>query len=126
MGTIEDVRNAGGPLIAYSDSLREMTLALKRFHERAVATLLDRIDRKTEFALEALRELSRDGRPDLAMVVFAESDTVGHHYWRDHDPDSPRHDPAAPKSCRARASRARSSGTKSTGCSSFWRRAAPA
>jgi len=66
------------------------------FHERAVETLLARIERKERFALEALRELSRaDGRPELAMVVFSESDTVGHHYWRDHDPASPRHDPAA-------------------------------
>jgi hypothetical protein len=28
------------------------------------------------------------------MIVFSESDTAGHHYWRDHDPSSPRHDPA--------------------------------
>jgi hypothetical protein len=27
--------------------------------------------------------------------VFSESDTVAHHYWRDHDAASPRHDPAA-------------------------------
>ena len=66
------------------------------FHERAVETLLARIERKERFALEALRELSSTGgRPDLAMVVFSESDTVGHHYWRDHDPASPRHDPTA-------------------------------
>ena len=66
--------------------------------ERAVETLLTRIDRKTAFALEALRQLraSRGGvRPDLMTVVFSESDTVGHHYWRDHDPNSPRHDPTA-------------------------------
>ncbi len=36
--TIEDVRNAGGPLIAYSDSLREMTLALKRFLRQRLYT----------------------------------------------------------------------------------------
>jgi len=67
------------------------------FHERAVDTLLRRIERKTGFALAALEAmLRRDGaRPDLAMIVFSESDTVGHHYWRDHDPASPRHDPAA-------------------------------
>jgi predicted AlkP superfamily phosphohydrolase/phosphomutase len=67
------------------------------FHERAVDTLLARVDRKTGFALEALRRLAETGggRPDLAVVVFSESDTVGHHYWRDHDPASPRHDPAA-------------------------------
>jgi predicted AlkP superfamily phosphohydrolase/phosphomutase len=68
------------------------------WHERAVGRLLDRIDRKTAFALEALARLrARAGgeRPDLVAVVFAESDTVAHHFWRDHDPDSPRHDPSA-------------------------------
>jgi predicted AlkP superfamily phosphohydrolase/phosphomutase len=66
------------------------------WHERAVATLLERIERKAAFACEAMARLEREGRrADLAAVVFAESDTVAHHYWRDHDPASPRHDPAA-------------------------------
>jgi predicted AlkP superfamily phosphohydrolase/phosphomutase len=68
------------------------------FHERALPTLLDRIASKTRFALEALRVLREQAggeRPDLMVIVFSESDTVGHHYWRDHDPDSPRHDPKA-------------------------------
>ncbi len=68
------------------------------FHERAVETLLRRIERKTAFALEALSQLrARSGgaRPDLMVVVFSESDTVSHHYWRDHDLASPRHDPTA-------------------------------
>ena len=68
------------------------------FHERAAATLLGRIEAKTQFALTALEEMKRENRgqrPDLFTVVFSESDTVGHHYWRDHDPDSPRHDPGA-------------------------------
>jgi predicted AlkP superfamily phosphohydrolase/phosphomutase len=66
------------------------------FHETAVATLLARIERKTEFARIALEEMKADGgRPELMWVVFSESDTVGHHYWRDHDPGSPRHDPHA-------------------------------
>lgn len=67
------------------------------FHERAIETLLARIERKTDFALTALEEMqARDGRrPDLVTIVFAESDTVGHHYWRDHDAASPRHDPSA-------------------------------
>jgi predicted AlkP superfamily phosphohydrolase/phosphomutase len=65
------------------------------FHERAALTLLDRVDRKLDFTLEALgRMRSRDSGalPALTMVVFSESDTVGHHYWRDHDAHSPRHD----------------------------------
>lgn len=66
------------------------------WHERAVERLLERIDTKTAFTLEALDHLRCQGRgPDLAAVVFAESDTVAHHYWRDHDPASPRHDPGA-------------------------------
>ena len=67
------------------------------FHERALGSLLTRIDRKTKFALEALEQL-REGSsrsPDLFAIVFSESDTVGHHYWRDHDSTSPRHDPGA-------------------------------
>ncbi|MFP6639021.1 MAG: alkaline phosphatase family protein, partial [Myxococcota bacterium] len=70
----------------------------KDFHETAVETLLSRIERKTRFALTALEEMQREygrPRPELAIVVFSESDTVGHHYWRDHDPASPRHDPGA-------------------------------
>jgi len=67
------------------------------FHERAVGTLLARIESKKRFALESLRAIRDDvdARPDLAVIVFSESDTVGHHYWRDHDPASPRHDASA-------------------------------
>ena len=66
------------------------------WHERAAATLLTQVDRKAGFALEALRQLREAGRdPALMVVVFSESDTVAHHFWRDHDPRSPRHDPTA-------------------------------
>jgi len=68
------------------------------FHERAASTLLARIERKCDFALEALAQVraQRAGAPpSLTMIVFSESDTVGHHYWRDHDPRSPRHDETA-------------------------------
>lgn len=68
------------------------------FHERAVETLLGRVDRKRDFALEAIeqaRHAAGGAMPALTMVVFSESDTAGHHYFRDHDPESPRHDPSA-------------------------------
>ena len=66
------------------------------WHERAAARLVARVGEKSAFALEALRQLRAVGRaPDLACVVFSESDTVAHHFWRDHDPASPRHDPRA-------------------------------
>lgn len=68
------------------------------WHERAALQLLARIERKTAFTLEALAQLrsaAGGARPELLVVVFSESDTVAHHYWRDHDPGSPRHDPSA-------------------------------
>ena len=68
------------------------------FHERALTTLLSRVDRKRDFALAAIKRMKTSGdgdMPALTMVVFSESDTAGHHYFRDHDPDSPRHDPHA-------------------------------
>jgi predicted AlkP superfamily phosphohydrolase/phosphomutase len=68
------------------------------FHERALSTLLSRVDRKRDFALasiERMKILGEGEMPALTMVVFSESDTAGHHYFRDHDPASPRHDPQA-------------------------------
>jgi len=72
------------------------TAGAEGWHERAVKLLLERVERKTAFALEALGRMERSGRaPQLCIVVFSESDTVCHHFWRDHDPASPRHDPRA-------------------------------
>jgi len=71
------------------------------WHERAVDVLLRRVDRKLAFALAALAELRHRGRdPQLLTIVFSESDTVAHHFWRDHDPHSPRHDPTASRKRR--------------------------
>ena len=70
--------------------------AAEGWHERAAGSLVERVERKRAFALEALAQLRAAGRdPQLMCVVFSESDTVAHHFWRDHDPDSPRHDPGA-------------------------------
>ncbi len=68
--------------------------------ERTRDHLLDRIERKTRFALAAIEQLRASGPLDFTMVVFSESDTVGHHFWRHHDPDSPRHDPSASPATR--------------------------
>jgi len=66
------------------------------WHDRAAEHLVARVERKRAFALEALAQLRAAGsEPDLACVVFSESDTVAHHFWRDHDPQSPRHAPGA-------------------------------
>jgi predicted AlkP superfamily phosphohydrolase/phosphomutase len=74
------------------------TARAEGFHERAIGLLLARIEQKQRFALAAFDALcaQRAGLPpDLALIVFSESDTAAHHYWRDHDSGSPRHDPKA-------------------------------
>jgi predicted AlkP superfamily phosphohydrolase/phosphomutase len=105
VSTGTDERSASDPLLyrAIADEVGpwmrpelDETAKADDFHERAIETLLSRIDRKCDFALEALAQMkARSGGalPALTMVVFSESDTAGHHYFRDHDPDSPRHDP---------------------------------
>ena len=57
------------------------------WHERALASLLDGIEARTRLVRHCLRKEAWD----LLMVVFGESDTVAHHFWRFHDPRSPRH-----------------------------------
>jgi len=56
------------------------------WHERALASLLDGIERRTALVTHLLRH----ERWDALMVVYGESDTVAHHFWRFHDPGSPR------------------------------------
>ena len=70
--------------------------AAEGWHEAAAERLVARVAQKTRFAQEALAQLYvAHMAPDLVCVVFSESDTVAHHFWRDHDPVSPRHDPRA-------------------------------
>ena len=66
------------------------------WHEAAAERLVARVRQKLAFAQEALAQLYvASMAPDLVCVVFSESDSVAHHFWRDHDPTSPRHDPSA-------------------------------
>ena len=59
------------------------------WHDRALPKLLDRIADKEAVALDLMNR-----EPwDFFMAVFGESDTVSHHFWMFHDPDSPRHQP---------------------------------
>jgi len=60
------------------------------WHADALARLLDGIERRTTLA----RTLLVRERWDAFMVVFGESDTVAHHFWRFHDRRSPRHAPS--------------------------------
>lgn len=61
-----------------------------RWHERALTSLLDGVARRTTLTESLLRREAWD----TVMVVFGESDTVAHHFWRFHDPASPRHAPS--------------------------------
>ena len=59
------------------------------WHAMALEKLLAGVERKAAIAESLLRE-----EPwDFFMAVFGESDTVSHHFWLFHDPDSPRHRP---------------------------------
>ena len=58
------------------------------WHRRALDSMLAAIDKKTELALSLLRRECFD----CFMLLYGESDTVAHHFWALHDPDSPRFD----------------------------------
>src|SRR5437867_2560303 len=60
------------------------------WHEGALRSLLDGARRRADVAAHLLAA----ERWDALMVVFGESDTVAHHFWRFHDPRSPRHTPS--------------------------------
>ncbi len=59
------------------------------WHDRALRSLLDGVQRRARLCEALLRRESWD----TLMVVFGESDTVAHHFWRFHDPGSPRYEP---------------------------------
>ncbi len=60
------------------------------WHERALTRLLVGLHEKASLVLD----LARDVEPELLVAVLGESDTVSHHFWRFHDPGSPRFDAA--------------------------------
>ena len=57
------------------------------WHETAHAKLLEGIETKERIAVGMMQR-----EPwDFFMLVFGESDTVSHHFWMYHDPESPRY-----------------------------------
>jgi len=56
------------------------------WHDRAAASLLAGIEQRTRL----VEYLIRSERPAACMVVFGESDTASHHFWRFYDRRSPR------------------------------------
>ncbi len=61
-----------------------------RWHARALDHIRETLERKIAIADYLLEKESWD----LFMVLFGESDTVGHHFWAFHDPRSPRYHPS--------------------------------
>lgn len=59
------------------------------WHETAVSRLLHSAARRRDIAATLLRREAWD----CFAVHFGESDTVAHHFWAFHDPDSPRYQP---------------------------------
>lgn len=58
----------------------------KRWHEKALKKIRETLEHKAAIALYLLKR-----EPwDCFMVLFGESDTVSHHFWMFHDPESPR------------------------------------
>lgn len=90
---LDRMERAEGPYIISAD-VRPLMEAGR--HEEALDLILDTVDRKARHALHV------HGREDwdLFAVVFGETDLVGHHYWRFHDPDSPFHPPDASERLR--------------------------
>lgn len=81
----DEIRQAVGPYEI--TDFQELRIG-PGWHEMALKKLLHAAQRRTEIAAYLLaRELW-----DCFFVHFGESDTVAHHFWAFHDPDSPRHD----------------------------------
>lgn len=58
-----------------------------QWHARAYEKIRAKLDDKVRIAVD----MARSEPWDFFMVVFGESDTIAHHFWLFHDPDSPRH-----------------------------------
>ena len=57
------------------------------WHAMALGKLMEGVERKERIALDLFDREAWD----FFMVVFGETDTVSHHFWMFHDPESPRH-----------------------------------
>lgn len=80
----DEIRQAVGPYEI--TDFQELRIG-PGWHEIALGKLLYAAQRRTEIAAYLL-----DREPwDCFFVHFGESDTVAHHLWAFHDPDSPRH-----------------------------------
>jgi predicted AlkP superfamily phosphohydrolase/phosphomutase len=81
----DDIRRAVGPYEI--TDFQELRIG-PGWHEMALRKLLRAARRRAEIAVYLLDREAWD----CFCVHFGESDTVAHHFWAFHDPDSPRHE----------------------------------
>ncbi|MCI0527213.1 MAG: alkaline phosphatase family protein, partial [Nitrospira sp.] len=82
----QELQKSIGGYIISADIMKYMNEG--RPHE-ALPIILKTIERKADTAKYLLQR-----EPwDCFMILFGESDLIGHHYWKYHDPKSPLHDP---------------------------------
>jgi predicted AlkP superfamily phosphohydrolase/phosphomutase len=79
----KDIRNEVGEYLI--TDFQELKIG-PGWHDTAIAGLEKTVRRKTDIA----RYLMGREEVDLLCVLFGESDTVSHHFWSAHDPQSPR------------------------------------
>ncbi len=79
---LNELRENVGP---YITSANIMGLMSEDKHEEALKEILSVIDQKAKTALYLLNREAWD----VFMVLFGESDLIGHHFWRFTDPNSP-------------------------------------
>lgn len=68
----------------------------RQWYSRALDSLLAGIERKVRLA----KHLLASEQYDCFLLLFGESDTVSHHFWRFWDPESPRFEAQAPARLR--------------------------
>lgn len=85
---LEEIRREVGPYVTSSNI---MPLMSKDKHEEALDLILETLELKGKTAKYLLER-----EPwDVFMVLFGESDLVGHHFWRFVDPNSPLYCPSS-------------------------------
>ena len=88
-----ELKESVGDYIISSNIIKEIDQGRA---DLAIDIILKTVDRKAEMA----KYLYKKEPWDLFMVLFGESDLVGHHYWKHYDPKSPFHEVDADEKCR--------------------------
>lgn len=88
----QELQKAVGGYIISADIMKYMN---EGHPEQALPIILKTIERKAA----TVKYLLQREPWDCFMILFGESDLIGHHYWKYHDPQSPLHDPHESPEC---------------------------